>query len=193
MTFYNRSNSGLPDNRVIALAVDSAGNKWIGTFGGGLAKFNGTDWEVYNTQNSGLPHDRILDIAIDPVGNKWIGTKGGGLAVYREGGVLITAVEEEHSIKLASNFLPFQSYPNPFNPSTKISFSVLKQSYVSIVISNILGELVWELTNQDYSSGVYEVQWNGTNSEDVPVSSGVYFYRMTTVEGSTMKKMILLR
>ncbi|MFN3134724.1 MAG: two-component regulator propeller domain-containing protein [Candidatus Kryptonium sp.] len=85
---YNKLNSGLPDNWVYAIAIDSQGNKWIGTWGGGLAKFDGVNWTVYNTSNSGLPSNVVYAIAIDGQGNKWIGT-GGGLGVYREGGVIL--------------------------------------------------------------------------------------------------------
>ncbi len=80
-TFYNTSNSGLPDNWVNSIAIDESGNKWIGTLGGGIAKYDGTNWSVYNTSNSGLPDNRVFSIAIDESGNKWIGTDG-GLAKY---------------------------------------------------------------------------------------------------------------
>ena len=87
MTFYNRSNSGLPDNRVIALAVDSTENKWIGTSGGGVAKFDGVNWTVYNTGNSELPNNWIHAFTIDSANNIWIGSghlqeKDGGLAKF---------------------------------------------------------------------------------------------------------------
>jgi len=52
------------------------------------------EWIVYNTDNSGLPHDHVWDLAIDEQGNKWIGTQWRGLAVYREGGVILTGVQE---------------------------------------------------------------------------------------------------
>ena len=52
------------------------------------------EWIVYNTANSGLPHDRVWDLGIDEQGNIWIGTYGGGLAVYREGGIILTGVQE---------------------------------------------------------------------------------------------------
>jgi hypothetical protein len=73
---YNTSNSGLPSNNVLSIAIDGAGNKWIGTRGG-LAKFDGSSWTVYNTSNSGLPDNWVFAIAIDGGGNKWIGTNGG--------------------------------------------------------------------------------------------------------------------
>ncbi|MCX8159294.1 MAG: hypothetical protein N3D20_03370, partial [Candidatus Pacearchaeota archaeon] len=72
-TVYYTSNSGLPYNDVLSLAIDAQGNKWIGT-AGGLAKFDGTNWTVYNTSNSGLPSNSVYSIAIDAQGNKWIGT-----------------------------------------------------------------------------------------------------------------------
>jgi ligand-binding sensor domain-containing protein len=78
---YNKGNSKLPDNRTLAIAIDVGGNKWIGTCGGGLAKFDGVNWTVYNTSNSGLPNDTVFMIAIDRGGNKWIGT-GAGLAKF---------------------------------------------------------------------------------------------------------------
>nr|MBC8489071.1 hypothetical protein [Bacteroidota bacterium] len=58
-TFYNKANSGLPDNWVYAIAIDESVTKWIGTGGGGLAEFDGTNWTVYNTSNSGLPDNYV--------------------------------------------------------------------------------------------------------------------------------------
>jgi len=52
------------------------------------------EWIVYDTDNSGLPHLAVPALAFDGPGNKWIGTWGGGLAVYREGGVILTGVQE---------------------------------------------------------------------------------------------------
>jgi hypothetical protein len=81
---YGKWNSELPDNYVLAIAIDGQGNKWIGT-GNGLAKFDGENWIVYNTSNSGLPYDLVWSITIDRWGNKWIGTNspsGGGLAKF---------------------------------------------------------------------------------------------------------------
>ena len=76
---YITSNSGLPNEDVYAIAIDIAGNKWIGA-SSGLAKFDGVSWTVYKTSNSGLPHNYVVEIAIDGAGNKWVGTYGGGIA-----------------------------------------------------------------------------------------------------------------
>jgi len=85
---YDKWNSKLPDNYVLAIAIDGEGNKWIGIYYGGLAKFDGVNWTVYKASNSGLPYNYICGIAIDGQVNKWIGTDG-GLAVYREGGIIL--------------------------------------------------------------------------------------------------------
>jgi len=79
-TCYDRANSGLPHDVVNSIAIDNNGMKWIGTYGGGLAKFDGNDWTVYDTSNSGLPGDRVKTIAIDENNTKWIGTYDCGLA-----------------------------------------------------------------------------------------------------------------
>jgi hypothetical protein len=70
---YNTSNSGLPDNSILSIAIDVSGNKWIGT-SGGLVKFDDTNWTLYNTSNSGLPYNSVSSIAIDGSGNKWMWT-----------------------------------------------------------------------------------------------------------------------
>ena len=79
---YSTNNSGLPSNNISALSIASNGNIWIGTAGGGLAKFDGTDWVTYTTANSGLPDNNITSLAADSDGIIWIGTDGGGLAKF---------------------------------------------------------------------------------------------------------------
>lgn len=121
---YYTSNSSLPNNKIRAITIDGSGNKWIGTYGGGLAKFDGTNWAVYNSSNSGLPDSAVQTIAIDKFGNKWIGTMNGGLAVYNEGGVVL-AIEDIKNVA-PTEFSLSQNYPNPFNPSTSIQYSVVR-------------------------------------------------------------------
>jgi hypothetical protein len=77
---YNTSNSDLPDNGILSIAIDGSGNIWIGTGSGGLASFDGTNWEVYSISNPGSPDNTVQSIAIDSSGNIWIGTWKHGLA-----------------------------------------------------------------------------------------------------------------
>ncbi len=76
-TNYTTVNSGLMDDDVLSIAIDSQGNKWVGTYGGGVSKFDGTTWITYTTGNSGLVSDEVRSISIDSQGNKWVGTYGG--------------------------------------------------------------------------------------------------------------------
>jgi hypothetical protein len=81
-----------------------------------------------------------------------------------------------------------QNYPNPFNPTTQISFSLPKATHVTIEIFNVMGQRVSVLAEGNKEAGLHTVDWNGNN-----VSSGVYFYRLTTPEFVQTKKMLLMK
>ncbi|HNT52497.1 MAG TPA: FlgD immunoglobulin-like domain containing protein, partial [Candidatus Syntrophosphaera sp.] len=85
------------------------------------------------------------------------------------------------------------NYPNPFNPSTTISFSVKEALPVSIGIYNLKGQLVRTLVNEDKAAGSHSVSWDGRDDNGSPVSSGVYFYKMHAGKYSSTKKMILMK
>ncbi len=85
------------------------------------------------------------------------------------------------------------NYPNPFNPETTISFGMNKAGKVEVVIYNILGQKVKTLLSENRSAGNHNVVWNGKDSNNRSVSSGVYFYKMTTKEYSKTSKMILMK
>ena len=90
--------------------------------------------------------------------------------------------------------LLFNAYPNPFNPTTTISFSLPSSSKVELDIFNIKGQRVKKLVNDDYPRGNHKVQWHGVNETGRQVSSGVYFYRLK-VNGKSIgvKKMLMLK
>jgi ligand-binding sensor domain-containing protein len=81
-TIYKDTNSGLPQNTVRCIAVDTITNlKWVGT-DYGLASFDGTNWVTYNTGNSAIPDNTIRSLLTDGLGNLWVGTNGSGLAKF---------------------------------------------------------------------------------------------------------------
>jgi flagellar hook assembly protein FlgD len=87
-----------------------------------------------------------------------------------------------------------QNFPNPFNPSTTVAFDLAKPAMVRIGIYDVSGRLVRTLINRSMEAGSHDVGWNGTNNAGTGVPSGMYFYRMTTSDGFTAtRKMILLR
>jgi len=85
------------------------------------------------------------------------------------------------------------NYPNPFNPTTTISFTLATESRVSIDIYNIKGQRVKQVANDSFTAGRHNVVWNGDDFSGKPVGSGVYFYRMTAPGYSGVKKMLLLK
>ena len=85
------------------------------------------------------------------------------------------------------------NYPNPFNPSTTITFDVVNEGDVKIDIYNIKGQHVKSLVNDNYQSGKYRVEWNGIDDIGNTVSSGVYLYQMSVNEFTFTNKMILLK
>jgi len=94
---------------------------------------------------------------------------------------------------LSENFALNQNYPNPFNPVTSLSYDLPEDSFVSITIYDMLGNVVNNLVNTNQSSGYKTVQWNATNNQGHPVSAGVYFYSIEAGEFRQTKKMILLK
>ena len=81
MNYFNSDNSPLPNDNVNAIEFDDIGNIWIGTYGGGVVKYDGKNWEIYTITNSPLPDNGVTAIEIDQKGNIWIGTHN-GLTVF---------------------------------------------------------------------------------------------------------------
>lgn len=86
-----------------------------------------------------------------------------------------------------------RNYPNPFNPATTISFHLPGAAKVSLKIYNLLGQEVRTLTDQQLQAGTHGVAWDGRDNSGNPVSSGVYFYRLTADGFSTVGKMVFMR
>ncbi len=104
----------------------------------------------------------------------------------------VTGVEKD-SEKDKMGFELFQNYPNPFNPSTTIGFSLGSNKDVSLVIYNIEGKVIKSLFRGTKSAGNHYLVWNTDNNVGEEVSSGIYFYSLTTDSKIISKKMILLR
>jgi len=86
-----------------------------------------------------------------------------------------------------------QNFPNPFNPSTAISFDLECPAHVTLSIYNIRGELVATVLNRRLPAGRTEILWNARDNRGNPMSSGVYFYRLAAGDAIASKKMILLK
>jgi hypothetical protein len=94
----------------------------------------------------------------------------------------------KNEINSSYNFILYQNYPNPFNPSTNIDFEIKEYSLVTLKVYNILGNVVADLINEEKIPGRYSTRFNGNK-----LSSGVYFYKLTTGGQTQVKKMILMK
>ncbi|NLT50931.1 MAG: T9SS type A sorting domain-containing protein, partial [Ignavibacteria bacterium] len=81
-----------------------------------------------------------------------------------------------------------QNFPNPFNPSTMISFQLPINGYVTLKIYDLLGQEIATLVNEQKSAGKYEVKFDASD-----LASGVYIYRIQAGEFNASKKLILLK
>ena len=101
--------------------------------------------------------------------------------------------QDQESVPIAGNIVMLSNYPNPFNPSTNISFDISSESDVIIIVYNIKGQKVKQLVSDHISAGQHSVIWNGKDSNNKLVSSGIYLYKLTAGNKTSVKKMLLLR
>ncbi len=85
------------------------------------------------------------------------------------------------------------NYPNPFNPTTTISYRIPDAQTVKLVVYNQLGQYVTTLVDQSMNAGEHNVVWHGLDSKGHPVSSGLYFYRMISGSEQIVGKMTYLK
>ncbi|MCH7549393.1 MAG: T9SS type A sorting domain-containing protein [Candidatus Krumholzibacteriota bacterium] len=86
-----------------------------------------------------------------------------------------------------------QNYPNPFNPSTSISFTMESSGPVNLSIFDTAGRHVVTLLDATASEGYNEQRWDGRDRTGRVVSSGIYYYRLTTPQGMDVRKMLMLK
>ena len=109
--------------------------------------------------------------------------------MFRRFNVLLSpvAVSDDNS-NFPTEYSLAPAYPNPFNPSTTIEYSLPKSAEVRLVIFNILGEELVRLVEERQEAGVHSTVWNA-----VGLPSGIYFYRLDAGNFSQTKKIVLLK
>ena len=86
-----------------------------------------------------------------------------------------------------------QNFPNPFNPTTTLAFSLKNAENVNLSIYDVAGRRVRELVNERRDRGAYKLVWDGQNDAGQIVASGVYFYKLTVGSFTDTKKMTILK
>jgi len=175
----------LPDVPVNSLIIDQQRDSvlFIGTdVGVFFTKNLGTNWYSAGT---GLPNSPVFDIVYHaPTQMLYAGTHG--RSIFALDVSVLTGIEEK-----AASPVSFElkgNYPNPFNPSTKIEFSVASRGNYTLTVFNAGGEEVATLLNGEFEPGKYSAQFSGNG-----YTSGVYFYRLQGMGKTAVGKMILMK
>ncbi len=116
------------------------------------------------------------------------GNNRSGFAIITLDGLL-----ESNENEIIPNFFNLKNYPNPFNPTTRISFSLQSNTEVELTIYNIKGQKIKTLTQYEYAKGSHSIIWNGDNETGKPVSSGIYLYKLKTKDNQKTNRMLLLK
>lgn len=164
------------NNKIYSIAIDSQGNKWFGTWGGGVSKFDGSTWTTYKT--NGVSSCDVRSIAIDQQGNKWFGTDC-GVSEFIENNIVNTNDQ-------LKNEKIMTIYPNP--ASDLVSLNIGSDSYQNgisedfeINIYNLMGKLVKTVILKQNQK-----QINIGN-----LSNGVYMLTIKSKSLTATKKLII--
>ena len=85
------------------------------------------------------------------------------------------------------------NYPNPFNPSTIISYSIPENADVMLTIYDMRGRMIKSLVNKHQAAGRYLVEWNATDRYGGNVGAGVYIYQLRSGNKTFSQKMVLMK
>ncbi|KAA3613187.1 MAG: PKD domain-containing protein [Calditrichaeota bacterium] len=151
----------------------SSSSRWI--FGNGTFEFC-----VDDVSKTGYTYDSDANVVT------CASTDGSTSAAVQVSNIRLEDIEGEVGFKVAKNS------PNPFNPSTTITFLIPEQAHVKLEIYNVLGQRVRTLINQQLEGGVQTSVWDGKDISGNSVSSGFYVYQITVDNKHKLRKKILM-
>jgi photosystem II stability/assembly factor-like uncharacterized protein len=166
--FLNQNEGWAVDSDGIIISTSNGGNTW-------------------DEKTSGVPNYLTSVCFVDP-DNGWVVGKEGLILKAYPGGVTEIKDEDESNNNATIEFALFENYPNPFNPVTTISFQIPISGYVSLKIYDVIGTEVATLVSENLPAGKYKYNWDAGN-----LASGVYLYRLQSMNFTSTKKMVLLR
>lgn len=183
--YYSDSlQSGPPNNLSDVLYYTSASNSTPTTFTTpARVSNNPLEW------SSRLYIPTLIEYydATGDLGAVWVGIDGSSKKVYFDRLGNTTRIQNNNNI-VPETFILGQNYPNPFNPVTKFNFSIPKNAFVTIKVYDITGREAAVIVNKEMTLGSYTVTFDASN-----LTTGVYFYRLTTSDFTDTKRMIVLK
>jgi hypothetical protein len=123
-----------------------------------------------------------------------LGASDDGKIVALSGGTgALTGIDHDVSLNVPEEFRLNQNFPNPFNPSTTISFDLPEPARVEIKIYDILGRLIRSYNFKNLPAGTHEVLWDGKDPNNISAPSGIYIYQAQLNQHKISKQMLLLK
>jgi len=194
--FYSTSVGDFNNDGHIDLAFEEGGEDSIGVLlNNGSGAFSAPTRYFWATDGLAVHHCAI-DLNDDGYDDLAIPNAGHGsvtIMLNNGSGGFTTDVDEDNNVLLSNRFNLSNNYPNPFNPSTIIQYSLSTRSHVSITVFNILGQKIKTLVDGTRSVGEYKISWNGIDSKGRAVPSGIYFYQIKADNFIDTKKMLLMK
>ncbi len=180
--------------RLTSVAAGPDNSIWLGTLpftdydgytrGGCLSHYMEGTVTTYSKDN-GLLDNSVSAVAVGPNGAVWVQTETGISNFGRTGVKSTEAAPMELAIR--------GNYPNPFNPATTISFAIPVSGRASLMVYDVTGRKVRELVSGSLPAGKSTAVWDGKDDSGKPVSSGVYFARLTMGKHEAVGKMLLMK
>jgi len=188
-------NSSVPEH----ISLDSTSiTVEVSTAGGPAANINVTAWkpgEMYLKGTTDGSGQLLIPLDLTETGYLYITAVGQNYLPHVDTIMvhLQSSINDDGNPSLPLQTGLYANYPNPFNATTNISFSLANDGQVQLQIFDITGRLVKTLIDGNQPAGTHSVIWDGLNDLDKVAASGTYFYRLKTDNESFVKKMALLK
>ena len=183
-TTWEPQTSGTPEWLLSVSFTDANTGGAVGTGGANFRTTDGGTTWVQQTSGTAVLYDvSFTDANTGTV----VGENGTILRMSNPTGI------EDNTNKIPANFVLMQNYPNPFNPSTTIQYAISSEQFVTLKIFNSVGQLVKTLVDGNMNKGYHQVTWDATDNSGNKLSSGVYFYKLTTGTFNQVNKMLLMK
>lgn len=186
-TGTNLPNSPYRNNAFVeSLMVSENGDVYAGISGQGIyvSRDRGNTWTAINSGLGNVSNNSILSMAIAN-GRLFAGTWAAGVFRSKD---TVTSAEQDNTAGVPSSYTLSQNFPNPFNPTTTIGFTVPSASEVTVTVYNVLGQPIRVLTRGVVAAGHHQVRFDGSG-----LASGLYFVRMQTPQGVHIRQMVMMK
>jgi len=191
---FSPINDGLFSQRITDLVIDPQCPAIIYASTGDQGVFKSTNGgDQWTPLDGGLGDPRVRSLALSASNSDimYVGTYGRG--VWKAQGLLTSVESTQPANIIPEEYKLNYAYPNPFNTSIMITYSMPEESIVSLKIVNIQGQLVKRLKSSLHLPGKHHAQWDGLNESGVSVASGIYFIVLQAGEYLQGQKVVLLR